>query len=459
MGAAVSLEDAFPAQSWKQQAQPGGFTVTGGVGGISFSWTELLRGASELENLAVDLRLMVEELERINAQLTLTRSAGFTDVWAARAAVTETGSGVANAQARFSGLAADVRKAFAGYAAAEESVLRRVIDAQGPLRNFELRHRPVFPGTGAEPAIAGGLGAEEVVEADAWYHQGDEAAAWLFGEAADEGLLVPGPVSWTQTDESTVQNYDGTLSSLIDRNDLGQIIDGQPQAGMIEVLKIEDENGVRFAVTIPGTQGASPIAGENPLDPTGIAEAMTADSQYLTAGVLRALRDAGATAGDSVLLNGHSQGGLHAYAIAGNPAFLAGYEPKFVVTTGAPTANMDLPAQTVALSLEQEGDIVPLLDLRSNPDARNRVTVSFSTPVLTPSGAEPKLSDAHGLHNYSRKAEVLESSEHVSIAPVVRGIAAFVPAGATITSYKYRGERQMARPGRAAERRRPVAPS
>ena len=90
-------------------------------------------------------------------------------------------------------------------------------------------------------------------------------------------------------------------------------------------------------------------------------------------GILEAMGQAGIGPDDPVLIVGHSQGGMEAVAILAGDS---GYHVTDVVTAGSPTAQVDhLPAGSHVLSLEQHGDLVPLLDGEPNPPSVEQTTV------------------------------------------------------------------------------------
>ena len=76
---------------------------------------------------------------------------------------------------------------------------------------------------------------------------------------------------------------------------------------------------------------------------------------------------------EPVLLTGHSQGGMQAAALAADPDF--DYHVTDVVTAGAPVATSGIPDHVNVLSLENTGDVVPLLDGEDNPAHANHTTV------------------------------------------------------------------------------------
>ncbi|WP_026535552.1 hypothetical protein [Arthrobacter sp. H14] len=432
------IEDAIPERSWFFSPLPDGYTVTGGVGGISFSWTELLRGAKELEVLADELRRVESELNECAWQLTtfpaepqLRAEASAAQIQVANAA------GEASAHVtRFQNLADHLRASYKNYADAEVPLAIK-------LRNWELHTRAGYDAMGNRTMLP------FVTEGDAWSHLGDEAASALmitgmiFG-----GGFIARPISTTLIPDKDgnreVTNYDSSLSGLVERTGMNWV-DGDGNENVIEVAVIETEGEPdRYAVTIPGTKEWSPWETDNPLDLTGNLAAMTG-SPHMARALREALEETGAPSGAPVMLIGYSGGGLHARATAADPAFLAKFDTKYVVTAGSPAGDIPLPGGTQGLNLQQKDDIVTKADFRPPPDTKNNVTVEFQThPRNDPDTGY--LMDRHSLANYSAKAELLEVSDHPSVSTTVAGIAAFAPRGAKVSSYKFSLERQPLSP-------------
>ncbi|OMH34310.1 hypothetical protein [Tersicoccus sp. Bi-70] len=211
----------------------------------------------------------------------------------------------------------------------------------------------------------------------------------------------------------------------------------------VTVRRLEGGAEPVWEVDVPGTTGWELADGPGLFDLEGNAEAITAmDADGTTvrptqvaALVTAALAASGAPRGARVILTGHSQGGIHATALAADPAFRRRYDVRQVVTAGSPVAGFTVPAGTAVLSLEHRDDVVPALDGRPNPDARNRVTVTGSSPppfpgptarpAGTPSGARGGLAlpapvamiaAAHGLDSYRRIAAEADGSTDASLA-------------------------------------------
>ncbi|GAB3528137.1 PGAP1-like alpha/beta domain-containing protein [Arthrobacter monumenti] len=434
----LSIEDALPEHSWWVDVQPGGYIVSGGVGGISFSWTELLRGAKELEVLADELHRVESELNEFAWQLT-----SFPAEPQLRAEATAAQIQVANVAreasahvTRFQDLANHLNAAFETYADVEGSLINQY-------RNFEMSARRGYDALGnrsMQPFVS---------QEEYWFHPGDELAAILrWGGHILGGAFIARPITTTlvpdRDGDREVTNYDASLSGLVERTGM-RWVDGDGVENVIEVAVIETEGGpARYAVTIPGTKEWNPWDTDNPLDLTGDLAAMTG-SPHMANAVTEALKEAGAPSGAPVMLIGHSGGGLHARAVVSDPAFLAEFDAKHVITAGSPVGGIPLPDGTSGLNLQQRGEFVANFDLKKPPDTKNNVTVTFQTdPPYDPYTGEKM--DGHSVGNYVHKAELLEASNHPSVSTTVAGIAAFVPMGAKVSSYKFSLERQPLTP-------------
>ena len=149
--------------------------------------------------------------------------------------------------------------------------------------------------------------------------------------------------------------------------------------GTIEVQTLDGPDGVRHIVYLPGTDDMTTLPWTKDDDvrdlPTDLLLMSGQDNSYQQ-GILDAMAQAGIGAHDPVLLVGHSMGGMEAAAILGQGS---GYHVTHVVTAGSPTAQVPaFPPGTHVLSLEHEGDVVPLTDGAPNHESVEQVTVTFA---------------------------------------------------------------------------------
>lgn len=203
----------------------------------------------------------------------------------------------------------------------------------------------------------------------------------------------------------------------------------------IDVRRVEHDGTVSYIVDIPGTRDwnwrpdAIGTPNPNTNDLTTNLEAMSGVETARQQAIADALRQAGATADDPVMLVGHSQGGIVAAQAAADSADgTFGYNVTHVITAGSPISNADIPPGVQVLSLENSGDIVPTLDGADNPDTANITTVTFDNQTDTIGGN-------HGLgddlddgteQNYTAVAQVLDSSDDPAIQAYIDSASAFI---------------------------------
>lgn len=119
----------------------------------------------------------------------------------------------------------------------------------------------------------------------------------------------------------------------------------------------------RYVVLLPGIHRILP--GADVQDGQGAARALLAATSAYTRAVGRALDAAGVPVGAAVLLVGHSQGGIAAMDLAGDPGFNGPrVRVTHVVAAGSPITDKAVVAGsgTRVLSLENSHDLVPHLD-------------------------------------------------------------------------------------------------
>jgi hypothetical protein len=138
-----------------------------------------------------------------------------------------------------------------------------------------------------------------------------------------------------------------------------------------------------FIVQIPSTQAWDPAAGSTPNDVTGDTHAMLGRQTALASAVDAAMREAGITADNPVMLEGFSLGGITAGQMAADPNL--DYNITHVLTGGAPVANFAIPSSVQVLSIEFDEDPVARLDGNGNPDEAHWTTVRApAIPIVPP---------------------------------------------------------------------------
>ena len=94
-----------------------------------------------------------------------------------------------------------------------------------------------------------------------------------------------------------------------------------------------------------------------------------------------------------------------------------GYNVTDVVTAGSPTAQVaDLPAGSNVLSLEQEGDLVPLLDGEPNPPSLEQTTVVVDAHPASGIVAH------HDYDVYVEAAAAADASAHPSVMSSIESL-------------------------------------
>ncbi|MBF9128571.1 alpha/beta hydrolase [Plantactinospora sp. S1510] len=256
-------------------------------------------------------------------------------------------------------------------------------------------------------------------------------AADLLGEFYDDGTYsVTAPemnVFGTNTDDSDVsmtkppQGFGDLIDGLDYRNEA--VNAGEPD--QIDVRVITHPDGSRaYVVDLPGTKEMNmPWSADSPfLNDMGTnVHVLGGDTTSRQHAIAEALRMAGATADDPVMLVGHSQGGMVAAQAAQDTATGAfPYNVTHVVTAGSPIGNTDVPAGVQVLALENARDIVPHLDATDNPDRSNVTTVTFDDQNGT-------IGDNHGTRSaYLPAAQALDRSTDPSVQAYRDSAGAFL---------------------------------
>jgi PGAP1-like protein len=209
--------------------------------------------------------------------------------------------------------------------------------------------------------------------------------------------------------------------------------EGGAAPGTVRVLRVLHPDGRRaWIVEIPGTQGWTPLAGDDPFDLSGDVASMSGGGTAAGEAVEGALAASGARRGEPVLLAGHSLGGMVAAGLAADPAFRSRFTVTHVLTAGSPVAGYPVPRDLQVLSLEHTDDVVPALDGRRDPDRSRWVTVRRT---LRPVGLVVDPEGAHDIGAYTRTAALVDASEDPSVAAWRAGLTPFLTgAGVSATA-------------------------
>lgn len=218
------------------------------------------------------------------------------------------------------------------------------------------------------------------------------------------GVAVPDPHQHPYAAPDSIQD-------LV--RDLGTTAAGAD--GALTVQRLVGADGeVRWVVHLPGTDA---LLDDRVVRNMGAnLDLIAGDDTAYGGAVAQALRDAGVDRRDAVLLVGHSQGGMQAAALAGDPAL--DYRITHVVTVGAPVATMDMPHDVSVLSIENSADLVPSLDGETNPDTARHTTVTGDVRT----GGLGAGQGNHGLDVYTDLAAAVDDSADPSVRESISGM-------------------------------------
>jgi pimeloyl-ACP methyl ester carboxylesterase len=220
-----------------------------------------------------------------------------------------------------------------------------------------------------------------------------------------------------------------SIGSMLDR--VGDLED-QPAAS-IAVQRVASADGVaRYVVVLSGMRSMTNTS--DPEDLLGSVAAVVRTTTNYTTCVREAIDAALVPRGAEVLLVGHSEGGIVAMDLAGDPAFNGGrVRVKQVVAAGSPISSKTVApgSGTRVLSIENVNDIVTHLDASDPPASRQsleRLTYRFADD-------EHDIVGSHDVLLYARRAAGLADSPNPLMIGVQAGLRPFMGGSATATVF------------------------
>lgn len=190
-----------------------------------------------------------------------------------------------------------------------------------------------------------------------------------------------------------------------------------------------------YVVYLGGTIDAGVEPGAEPWDMTSNMHSIAElDSGSYRAAVM-AMKEAGISASDNVILVGHSQGGL----IAAQLAASGEYRVSDVVTVGAPLHHIEIPEDVHVLSVEHSEDVIPSLSGVAAPVAvATHHTVKRSLYSGT-SAPKDQVLPAHNLSRYIETGAVMDRSADSKLVSQHHRLSHHMRGTATVTTF--RGDR------------------
>jgi hypothetical protein len=220
-----------------------------------------------------------------------------------------------------------------------------------------------------------------------------------------------------------------SISAMLDR--VGDLED--QRAASIAVQRVVGADGVaRYIVVLSGMRSMTNTA--DPEDLLGAGAALLRTTTNYTTCVQEAVDAALVPRGAEVLLVGHSEGGIVAMDLAGDPKFNGDrVRVKLVVAAGSPISSkpVALGSGTRVLSIENVNDIVTHLDAADPPasdQSVERLTYRFADD-------EHNVVASHDVSLYARRAAGLADSPNPLMIDVQAGLRPFAAGSATTTVF------------------------
>jgi hypothetical protein len=195
--------------------------------------------------------------------------------------------------------------------------------------------------------------------------------------------------------------------------------------GEVDVKFLAGADGTRrVIVDIPGTKSWCPTPNGDVTSLVTNVHAVLGVSTSYERGVLEAMRRAGVTRSDEVMLVGHSEGGMVAVQAARDAIRSSEFSVTHVITAGSPIGitAATLPRSVQVLALENATDLVPHLDGRPNPRTSNITTVTIHR-------GDGTIADSHDIEDsYRPGAADVDRSGAPSVRAFLDGASGFFEA-------------------------------
>jgi pimeloyl-ACP methyl ester carboxylesterase len=222
----------------------------------------------------------------------------------------------------------------------------------------------------------------------------------------------PGGVSISRYSPDWTDKPPASMAEMLDRVADLENFDG----ALIAVQRIVGSDGVaRILVVLPGLRHFAPS--RDPQDLLGAAAAEAGTATGYTRCVRLALDAARVPSGAEVVLTGHSQGGIVAMDLAGDPSFNGGrVRVAQVIAAGSPISSKAVApgTPTRVFNVESVNDIVTHLDVVESPTAHQSVeklTYRFAIDEHDPGRT-------HDVSLYSRQLRRLADSPNPLLSRV-----------------------------------------
>ncbi len=244
----------------------------------------------------------------------------------------------------------------------------------------------------------------------------------------------PGGVSISRYSPDWTDKPPASMAEMLDRVADLENFDG----ALIAVQRIVGSDGVaRFLVVLPGLRHFAPS--RDPQDLLGAAAAEAGTATGYTRCVRLALDAARVPSGAEVVLTGHSQGGIVAMDLAGDPSFNGGrVRVAQVIAAGSPISSKAVApgTPTRVFNVESVNDIVTHLDVVESPTAHQSVeklTYRFAIDEHDPGRT-------HDVSLYSRQLRRLADSPNPLLSRVNADLQPYLSGSVTTTVFDVRDE-------------------